>query len=155
MLDAWGQVTHPKMILTTLFFVGILFRFFIRGDKAKRSPLRAYPTRRAFWVNNWSVFLIRTALVNVWLFIAWMVKPDILTAIALRFHVPPSYADWLVIPPNPLTAPLGGLWVDVLVDQAQMRLGSVLPSWVPDALKGEIPNYDSEVVVVDKLSDGK
>lgn len=155
MLDNWGQVAHPKTILTVLFFLGILFRFFIRGDKAKRDPLRKYPTRVAFWVNNWSVFLIRTVLVNLWLFVIWLYHPDWATWVLLKLKVPPAIADWTPIAPNLVSAPLFGLWIDVALDKGQKFIAPLLPSWAPDVLKGEIPCYDSDMVATDKLPDNQ
>lgn len=142
------MISNPRTILSVLFVLGILFRFFIRAEKAKNSKIRAYPSRWAFMVNNWSVFLIRTVLVNMWLFIVWLYHPDWATWALLKLHVPADIANWTPISPNLVSAPMFGLWVDVALDQAQIRLAPLLPSWVPDVLKGEIPCYDANVVNV-------
>lgn len=153
MVELWGISLNPRVVLSVLFVLGILFRLFIRADKAFRSPLRAYPSRWAFVVNNWNVFLIRTILVNMWLFIAWLYHPDWATWVLLKLNVPPSIANWTPIAPNLVSAPNFGLWVDVLLDQAQVRIAPLLPSWVPNVLKGEIPCYDTLTVDVSKVED--
>lgn len=146
------MISNPRTLLSVLFFLGILFRFFVRADKAKKSKIRAYPTRWAFMVNNWSVFLIRTVLVNMWLFIVWLYHPDWATWVLLKVKVPPDIANWTPIAPNLVSAPLFGLWVDVALDQVQLRVASLIPAWVPEwiqkLISGEIPCYDANVVNV-------
>ena len=62
-------------------------------------------------------------------------------------HIPDSVANWIIITPNLLSSAAFGFLADYATDQLQIKLAALdLPSWVPDAIKGEIPSYDPGVV---------
>ena len=139
-IHIWGP-------LTLAFALGIGWRLFSRATKAYRSKLRSYPSRWAFVSSNWDVFLLRTFPFNGGLFVAWLFHPDWIAKGLVYAHVPASFANWLIVTPNLATAFAFGFLVDYALDQIQIKLATVsLPSWVPDAIRGEIPSYDATVV---------
>ena len=138
---------HIWLPLTIAFLLGILWRLFNRASKAFHSKLRCYPSRWAFVVANWDVFLIRTFPWNSAWFTLWLFHPDYLAKFLIFGHVPSSIANWIIVTPNLATSWLFGFAVDYGTDQLQLKLNKLsLPDWIPDAIKGEIPLYDQTVV---------
>lgn len=139
-IHVWGP-------LTVAFLLGIVWRLFSRASKAYRSNLRSYPSRLAFVRTNWDVFLLRTFPFNSGLFVLWLFHPDWLSKGLIFAHVPASFANWIIVTPNLMTSFAGGFVIDYALDQIQLKLATVpLPSWVPDAIRGEIPSYDPGVI---------
>lgn len=133
--------------LTIAFLLGVLWRLFARASKAYRSKLRSYPSRWAFIVTNWDVFLLRTFPWNAGLFALWLFHPALLSKGLIFVHVPESVANWIIVTPNLLSSFAFGFMVDYGLDQFQIKLAAMdLPSWFPEALKGEIPQYDQQAV---------
>lgn len=133
--------------LAAAFLLGILWRLFSRATKAYRSKIRAYPSRRAFVVANWDVFLLRTVPFNSGFFALWLTHPDLLSKLLIGMSVPASIANWIIVTPNLLSSFVFGFLVDYLLDQIQIKIAtSPAFAWLPDAMKGEIPSYDPSVV---------
>jgi len=127
--------------------LGILWRFFSRASKAFRSKLRAYPSRWDFVKANWDVFLLRTFPFNASLFYLWVLYPGLLSKIVVGVGVPANLGNWLTVPPTLGTSFGFGFAVDYLLDQIQIKIAtSPTFAWLPDAFKGEIPNYDQQAV---------
>lgn len=138
--------TYIWLPLSVAFLLGIAWRLFARASKAYHSKLRSYPSRWSFIATNWDVFLIRTFPWNSGWFALWLFHPDYLARLLIFNHVPASFANWMIVTPNLATSWAFGFLVDYATDQLQLRLSKKLPSWVPGAFKGEIPNYDEQVV---------
>lgn len=138
---------HIWLPLSGACLAGVLWRFFSRASKAYRSKLRAYPSRRAFMEANWDVFLLRTFPWNAGAFALWLLHPDYAARLLIFAHVPAAMANWIIVTPNLLSSAFFGFVVDYGLDQLQLKLaGMNLPAWFPESLKGEIPQYDQQVV---------
>ncbi len=133
---------HIWLPLLTTFLLGISWRLFSRASKAYRSTLRKYASRWAFVAANWDVFLLRTVW-NSAAFVVWLFHPDWIAKALIFVH-------WIIVTPNLATAAIFGFMVDYGLDQIQIKISSIpedkWPSWLPDALRGEIPNYDQTAV---------
>lgn len=138
---------HIWASLAVAFLLGILLRLFQRATQAYRSKLRAYPSRWAFVMANWDVFLLRTIPFNSGLFVLWINKPGLLSQLAIYCAVPANIANWLTVPPTLGSAIGFGYLVDLFLDQIQIRIAtSDKLAWLPDSIKGEIPLYDEQAV---------
>lgn len=141
-LHIWGP-------LSISFACGIVFRLFVRANTAYRSKIRTYTSRWSFVKANWDVFLIRTFPFNTGLFVVWVLKPGLLSQVVSMAGVPVGVANWITIPPTLGTAFIGGFFVDLFLDQVQIKLlNNPKFTWLPDVLKGEIPSYDPTVAAL-------
>ncbi len=137
--------------LTGMFALGVGLRLFARATKAYRSKLRDYPTRWAFVVNNWDVFLLRSAF-NTGFYALWLLKPGLMSQGITYLGVSQNIANWLTVPPTLGTALGFGMFVDVALDQVQILIStSPKLAWLPDVFKGEIPCYNTDMVNVGQL----
>lgn len=144
-ISAWGLEINPTLLLVIAFVIGVSLRFFARASKAFHSTIRAYPSKWAFVKTNWDVFLVRALFFDTPIFCLWIFKPDLITSALKGINIPDNIANWIIIAPTPLSSFGFGGFVDLAVDQIQMRLTTNPPSWLPDVLKGEIPCYIQSV----------
>lgn len=140
------------VLLTVLWFIGVLIHLLQRASSAFRSKVNVYPSRWCFLRDNWDIFLVRTFISAV-LYSLWIKNPGMISGWLSYCGVAAGIANFVTIPPTLTTAAIFGYLSDTGLDQFQLLVQtSPKFAWVPSLFKGEIPKYDPAVVIVEKLS---